>query len=259
MISTPNTAVSATAAAPPAPHDPQRIVLGLLMAIGKNNPDTLRPRLQSMRDAGMDINSIRQNAWPEQWGALRPTQPGKSPRNMTLLQEAVMASSARGASGSVNPDTRANRDVRVIKLLLEFGADVDARDLGADTALFHAAYANHAGACTALVAAGARVDLRNKANLCPLHAAAHNDCPDACLALIEAGADPLAQNTAGHTPADHAIEVARRKKKDRSKIPESAGVLRAAEMQAQLALAMRPKKKRSAPSPAPARPRRPSL
>lgn len=104
-----------------------------------------------------------------------------------------------------------------VRLLLDLGADINARDRDDVTALFYAALGGHTDVVSALTSAGADVRATSKDGLTALwHAAAHGHA-ESVLALASAGANPNAayakrQSTAlmeaaygGHTAAVRAL------------------------------------------------------
>jgi ankyrin repeat protein len=97
---------------------------------------------------------------------------------------------------------------RVAALLLERGADPAAT---ADNSmrvqpLHSAAAGRHHDIAVLLIDAGADVNARQQAGYTPLQAAAANGDAALVRALLKAGADPHAPNDAGATPADLATE-----------------------------------------------------
>ena len=97
---------------------------------------------------------------------------------------------------------RFSPDPAVIAVLIEAGADVDARNADGGTPLHSAAAGNtHTDVIAALLEAGADPNARDLDGQTPLHMAAHtNDNPDIITALVQAGADPSARGPAGITP-----------------------------------------------------------
>ena len=94
------------------------------------------------------------------------------------------------------------RHPEVIALMIEAGADVDARDWNGGTPLHSAATGNpHPGVVAALLDAGADPNARDLDEVTPLHMAARSNVnPETVTALVEAGADPDARGPAGLTP-----------------------------------------------------------
>jgi ankyrin repeat protein len=96
-------------------------------------------------------------------------------------------------------------DTKVVRLLIDMGAEVDAKDGTGKTALHRAADIPSPETCRILVSAGAGVEVRDEFGLTPLHLAAIAPSADACRVLVEAGADLNAPTEAGLTPLHAAL------------------------------------------------------
>ena len=96
----------------------------------------------------------------------------------------------------------ATDEVRVIDLLAQHGADVNARDAGGDTPLHEAAYRGSIPGLTELITKGANVNARNNHGVTPLHNAAFVGTPERIKLLRDKGADVTAKKDDGKTPAD---------------------------------------------------------
>ena len=81
------------------------------------------------------------------------------------------------------------RGVKAIYPLIQFGADVNARDKDNKTPLFMAARFGNVPAITALIRAGADVNAQDNFQFTPLHIAAHKGKISAIVALVVSGAD----------------------------------------------------------------------
>lgn len=95
---------------------------------------------------------------------------------------------------------RRNRRARVVKLLLDDGADVHKRDNGGWTALMCAAKAGLSEVIRTLVERGAEVNTRNHLGDTPLILAALTHSPESVRSLVEAGANVNAMGHQGTTP-----------------------------------------------------------
>ena len=102
----------------------------------------------------------------------------------------------------------------VARLLLEHGADVNARNKDSVTPLHIAAGEGHVDVARLLLEHGAYVNARSEYGLTPLYYAAVNGRLDVARLLLERGADAGARDDKGRTPLDRArekghVEVAR--------------------------------------------------
>ena len=90
-------------------------------------------------------------------------------------------------------------------MLLDAGADIEARDERGTTPLFLALAYNNPAVLTALLNAGMDPNARSRGGSTPLHmAAAAVKNPAVITVLLDAGADPKARDKVGKTPWDHA-------------------------------------------------------
>ncbi|XP_059511355.1 inversin isoform X2 [Stegostoma tigrinum] len=90
--------------------------------------------------------------------------------------------------------------VRTVKLLLKYGAQVDAMDVMKHTPLFRACEMGHKEVIHTLIEGGARVDLLDQDGHSPLHWAALGGNADVCQILIQNLINPNMQDYAGRTP-----------------------------------------------------------
>lgn len=92
----------------------------------------------------------------------------------------------------------------VIQILIDAGADLEARDAHGATALISAAFNQNAGVTTSLLAAGSNVAAEDDNGATALHFAALNNGPAVLTQLMDAGADIHGVDSNGKTAFDYA-------------------------------------------------------
>lgn len=94
---------------------------------------------------------------------------------------------------------------KVVELLIENGADVNARDDHQKTPLHWAAHLpGYVRITELLIASGAEVNVKDDKHITPLHNAAFDDLDKVARLLIAHGADINAKDSEGLTPAGRA-------------------------------------------------------
>jgi hypothetical protein len=96
--------------------------------------------------------------------------------------------------------------IDIVSILLEHGADVNARDKTGNTPLHHVALLGKAVVTKLLLELGADVNARDEYGWTPLHSAALRGNADVARLLLEHGADPSIRDKEGKTPLDVARE-----------------------------------------------------
>lgn len=127
-------------------------------------------------EAAVDIDALL--SYAEATGTLGGTSEGKG-INATfgaLARTSLQRAAARGYAV-------------VVALLVDAGAEVNAKDTRGDTALSHAAAAGFIEVMDTLLAAGADVNQRRHSGATPLHRALKRGHTEACKVLVKAGAD----------------------------------------------------------------------
>ncbi|XP_064642866.1 serine/threonine-protein phosphatase 6 regulatory ankyrin repeat subunit A-like [Lineus longissimus] len=107
-----------------------------------------------------------------------------------------------------------------VKILIDAGADVNAKDINNDILLLASASGGHSDTVKILIDAGADVDAKDINNVTPLLASASGGHSDTVKILIDAGADVDAKSTNNDTPL---LVSARRGHSDTVKILTDAG------------------------------------
>ena len=128
--------------------------------------------------------------------ATRSKHPNASAETADLLRK-------HGGKHGVINGAAAGGDIEAVKGFLTAGTDVNAKDAGGETPLYHAATKEIA---ELLIAAGADVNVNGIIGWTPLHKAADNGQKEIAELLIAAGADVNAKMSKGWTPLDIAIE-----------------------------------------------------
>ncbi|XP_063609173.1 poly [ADP-ribose] polymerase tankyrase-2-like [Penaeus indicus] len=95
-------------------------------------------------------------------------------------------------------------DDLIARLLLQSGADVNARDVVGNTPLHAAAQAGHNRVVKLLLAHGAQLEATSRSGMTPLHRAASKGKELTCNLLLRRGANTQAEDSEGRTPADWA-------------------------------------------------------
>ena len=156
--------------------------------------------------AGADLNARDEyGATPLHLAAVNP-----EPSVVAVLIEAGADPNAREAQVGATPLHAAafyNPEPSVVAALIEAGADVDARTERGATPLHLAVGKNpEPSVVAALIEAGADPNAREaEVGATPLHEAAfRNPAPSVVAALIDAGADPSARDKGGKTAFDYA-------------------------------------------------------
>ena len=179
-----------------------------------------------LAEAGAAIGAPYYQAFLGQQAALVSDQswmPG-SARGSQFRATALMGAAAGGRIGLVSellsrgaPVDQAHEESRltalmyaaygnhaeILRLLVQHGADLEARDRSSSTALYHAAAGLHLEAVRALLELGAQVSSPAMNNLA-LHRAAEGGSAELLRLLIEHGADPSFPDGAGQTPLHRA-------------------------------------------------------
>ena len=118
-----------------------------------------------------------------------------------LLLEAGADTEAKDPSGrtSIFNAVREGNEATV-RALLEYGADVEARDDAGQTPIFHALRRGEDGILRSLLEAGASVEVKDNNGRAPIFTAVEYGGEDAVRLLLEHGADVETTDGAGETP-----------------------------------------------------------
>jgi ankyrin repeat protein len=125
---------------------------------------------------------------------------GEKKKCLKLINEGANVNANTGESTPLKyASSEGHKDV--YKLLLDHGADVNAKFEFGGTALQYATEKGHKDVCELLLDHGADVNEGNIYGQTPLHVAAYNNYTDLCLLLIDRGADVHAvESNHGWTP-----------------------------------------------------------
>ncbi len=93
-----------------------------------------------------------------------------------------------------------------VKVLIDHGADPDARDKEDQTPLFYAALGNNVEIIDVLVENGASVNAQDSVGCAALHYVASSRGVERAVALVQNGADPNIRDMEGETPLFRAVQ-----------------------------------------------------
>jgi len=101
------------------------------------------------------------------------------------------------------------KNLRIVKLLTEHGADLDLQDSNGMTALIHAVLHKNTDIVKYLVEKGANLDIQDSATLTALFYAVLDERPNISIVkyLVDGGANINVKDDRGHTAADYALNL----------------------------------------------------
>ena len=100
-----------------------------------------------------------------------------------------------------------NGHTTMVDMLLEKGANIEAKDTNGVTPLYWASHEGHTGTAEALLAKGADIEAKDNDGFTPLHRASFQGHTGTMTALLDSGADTSLKNKAGETAHDLAYET----------------------------------------------------
>lgn len=148
--------------------------------------------LDAFINAGADINA--------------KTSEGYTPLHYALQRNPRLRYMHWHSEESREATFETHQKLNAARLIIDAGADVDAKDNAGETALHIAAERSRDEIAIALIVAGADVNAKDNTDKTPLHIAVHSRRPDLTALLIAADADVNAKNGAGETPLHTAAE-----------------------------------------------------
>lgn len=98
------------------------------------------------------------------------------------------------------------RNLDIVRLLIKYGANINAKTYNRETPLHIAVYEGHWDVAKLLIDHGADVNARNNNGSTPLHIAAERGFLDIVQLLLEKGADPNILDSKARTPANLAAK-----------------------------------------------------
>ena len=127
-------------------------------------------------------------------------EPDTSPSTATARDSEVSTSEGQALHAAI-----AGGDNEMVRILVEGGADVDARNIFGDTALHAAIDGENSKVVSILVEAGADVDAKNSFGDPVLHLAISEGDSELVRILVEAGADVNVTNAFGDSALSRAV------------------------------------------------------
>jgi len=153
--------------------------------------------------AGTDINAL-QNGWtPLQQATVR----GKTEIAAILLENGAEVDARTGSLKTPLIFSAERNFIELAKLLLKYGADVNAQDKEGWSALHYAAAKDHVDMAELLISNGAKVNLVSNGGGTPLIEAAASGSPEMVKLLLRHNADKSIRAKNGKTALDYAIEL----------------------------------------------------
>jgi ankyrin repeat protein len=159
---------------------------------------------------GANLNALNEGGETPLMAALDgaiPKMDGNSPTAELLIESGADVSIRSTFRGRTALHTAAGWGfLRVTELLIENGADFDARDENGATPLHDAASLGNFETAKVLIDAGADIHARSSLGFTPLHRAAQGGNPELVNLLLELGADVNAELSDGRTPISFALQ-----------------------------------------------------
>lgn len=102
-----------------------------------------------------------------------------------------------------------NGHEETVRVLIQFGVDLEAEDKDGDRAIHHAAFGDECAVVEQLIKAGSDMNARNKRRQSPLHVAVNKGHTAVVKNLLSLGCHPSLQDTEGDSPLHDAISKKR--------------------------------------------------
>jgi len=192
------------------PSEAERMMLEIERKMAEADK-TLRETYKMLKDGGLDVeweeSDPKRKLTPAEEEFMSAVIFANIGRQRELLSEAPKLAQTRGQDGYTPLHKVADRSsdeeaVEMARLLLQNGAEVNARNRFNATPLHLAASQGRAKLCALLIDKGADLNAKANTGRTPLHCAAGDGRLEACQVLLARGADPDIRDGVEMTPLE---------------------------------------------------------